>query len=239
MTRLEGRRILVVDADRRLGRAAAEAFVREGAHVATAARTPGAGQDAADSLGAALAVALDPLDPESCERAVQTVVESLGGLDVLCSSASEPPRERRLLHETSEQAWDLMFAECVTATALPARSALRAMREGGGGVLILISSSAALVGVPNLSAYAAAKGALLNFTRGLAYDGASANVRANCLCLGQNYEPLLPDAAHAAGWGCETRPEEMAPVLVFLASDESRHVTGQIMAADAGMTAWR
>jgi len=251
MGRLDGKAVLVVDGASGLGRAAAVALAREGARVAVGERERGAAGEAVRAIeaagGAAHAVALDPTDDASCARAVKDVVDRLGRIDALCNRAPEPPA-RKLLHETSVDEWDATFAESVTAQALPTRAALRAMR-GRGGSLILIASSAALVGVPKLSAYSGCTGSLVNLARVLAVDGAPDGIRSNCVCLGTLEELIgpAPTEDHAAARApisrAADRPippsEEIAPLLVFLASDESRHVTGQIIAADDGLSAWR
>lgn len=171
-----------------------------------------------------------------------------GRLDVLCNRAPEPPTGRKLLHETTVAEWDALYTDAVTAVALPTRAALRAMR-GRGGSLILIGASASLVGVPGMAAYSGCVGSLVNMTRVLAGDGAPDGIRANCVALGTLDQLVGPPptddhaAARApisrAGDGPLPSAENLAPVILFLASDESRHVTGQILAADGGLTAWR
>jgi len=133
------------------------------------------------------------------------------GLDVLCTRVVSPPRQRRPLHEISEQEWDETTRHVVTAAALPTWHAQRAMKQRGGGSIVLVSSSAALVGVPGLASFSAATGALINVTRSTALDAFRAGipVRVNCLALGNN-------------WDHPVAAEEIAPAVVFLASDESR-----------------
>ena len=252
MARLDGKVVLVVDGGAALGQAAATALAREGACVAVGERLHGAASRTVTAIqesgGTARAVSLDPTDDVSCEQAVAEVVRAHGRLDVLCNRAPEPPTDRKLLHETSVAEWDETYEEAVTAVALPTRAALRAMR-GNGGSLILIGSSASLVGVPGLAAYSGCVGSLVNMTRVLAVDGAPDGIRANCVCLG-TLDQLVgppPTEGHAAARAPISRAadappppaEELAPVILFLASDESRHVTGQIVAADGGLTAWR
>jgi meso-butanediol dehydrogenase / (S,S)-butanediol dehydrogenase / diacetyl reductase len=251
MGRLDGKTVLVVDADAPLGQAAAVLFAREGAAVFVGEREAGAAGAtlaAPEGNGKGQAIALDPTDDTSCERAVSEIVRTAGQLDILCNRAPDPPRGRKLLHDTSVGEWDAAYADAVTAVVLPTRAALRAMRSRGGS-LILIGSSAALVGVPGMAAYSGCVGSLVNLTRVLAVDGAADRVRANCVCLGTLDELVgpPPTEAHAAArapiWRAGDRPpppaDELAPLLLFLASDESRHVTGQVIAADAGLTAWR
>src|SRR5919201_6207055 len=145
MNRLHDKTVLVVDGGHGLGRAAALAFAHEGARVVVGEREVAAGEETVTAIvgagGRAELVVLNPLLPASCERAVQRAVEVFGTLDVLCSRVATAPARRQLLHETSEEEWDAVFAECVTAAVLPTRSALRVMRENGGGSIIVIGSS--------------------------------------------------------------------------------------------------
>jgi NAD(P)-dependent dehydrogenase (short-subunit alcohol dehydrogenase family) len=240
--RLRNRCALVVDAGRDLGRAVATAFAAEGAQVALGEREEGEAAEIVEAIdrngGRAFAVALDPLDPASCEAAVQTVLDQFGSVDVLCNVALHSPSEKKRLHDTFEAEWDEIFAETVTAVALPTRAALKVMKTKKGGSIIVIGSSAALVGVPGVAAFSGCAGVLTNWTRNLALDGSRNGIRANLLCLGSTWDPIVPSLAeeHAAN---RVSAEELAPTIVFLASDDSRHVTGQVIAADDGMTAWR
>jgi NAD(P)-dependent dehydrogenase (short-subunit alcohol dehydrogenase family) len=241
MARLVGKTGLVVDASSRLGRPAALALAREGARVFVGDRDARSGAETVAAIeregGTADRVLLDPLDPTSSDRAVAEVIERFGRLDVLCNPPAPVPTERKLLHELSESEWDAAMAACITCAIVPARSALRAMKEHGGGSVIFVVSAAALVGVPLLSAFSAAEGVLVNLTRGLARDGASRCIRVNCVCLGSSYDQILQDERDADA--TPVPAEEIAPVIAFLASNESRHVTGHILAADDGLTAWR
>ncbi len=233
MSRFERKAALVLDDTRGLGRATAEAFAREGARVALGARASTSGQ-----TGAIMRITLDPRDEASCEAAVREVVAAFGGLDVLCTAYPSAPSARKLLHELSEGEWDETFADTVTAAALPVRSALRVMKPRGRGAIVVLGSSAALVGVPLLSAYSAGTGVLTNWVRNVAQDGAGFGIRVNLVATGHTWDPLVPSLAEVAPGG-SVGPAELAPVVTFLASDESRHITGQVVPADDALTAWR
>jgi len=229
MGQLDGRAALVVGGGSAFGRAVAVALAQAGAGVMVGCGDEAQGCAAvaavAEAGRAAQHVLLDPTDPEQCARAVAATIDALGRIDVLVTRVVSPPRQRRLLHEIDESAWDDATRHVVLAAALPVWHAQRAMKRQGGGSIVVVGSSAALVGVPGLAAFSATAGALVNFTRSTAVDGhrAGVPVRVNCLSLGLD----------APRW------EEVAPTVVFLASDQSKHVNGQIVAADDGLTAWR
>jgi NAD(P)-dependent dehydrogenase (short-subunit alcohol dehydrogenase family) len=243
MGRLDGLAVLVVDAASRLGSAACAAFAQEGARVMVADADSAAASQIASRLGAgAASVVLDPLDPVSCEHAVDATRRELGRLDVLCNRAAAPPpiAERKLLHELTVSEWCSAIDAGLNAVALPTRSALRIMSEIGSGSILVVGSSAGLVGVPRLSAFSAAAGGLLNFTRNLALEAQRAGhaIRANMVCLGSTWDGLVPSQAERDS-ATVADADAIARVLVFLASSDSRHLNGAIVTADDGLTAWR
>jgi NAD(P)-dependent dehydrogenase (short-subunit alcohol dehydrogenase family) len=239
VARLDGVSVLVVDATARLGHAASAAFAAEGARVMVAGADPGQAENLAHHIGhGARSVGLDPLDPASCEQAVEAACRAFGSLDVLCNRAPAPapPPARKLLHELSPADWRAALDEGLTAVVLPTRYALRRMLDQRAGTILVVGSGAGLVGVPGLSGFSAGSAGLLNFTRNIALDAkrSGSAVRANMMCLGSAWDALLPsdsDSPPAAS--------ELAPTLVFLASAESQHLNGAVVAVDDGLTAWR
>lgn len=228
MGRLEGKVALVVGGGSRFGQAVAAELGREGAAVAV-----GCGDEASGCTAVALVeaaggqarhVILDPTDAGSCEAAIAAAVAAYGRLDVLVTRIASPPRERKPLHELTEAEWADATKHVVTAAVLPVWHAQRAMLERSGSIVI-VGSIAGLVGLTGMSQFAATTGALVNFTRSTGVDGVRRGgaVRVNYLALGVPPPP----------------PDEVAPVVLFLASDESRHVNGQIIPVDGGLTAWR
>lgn len=229
MARLVGKSVLVVGGGSRFGQAVSLALAKEGASVAVGCGDEASGCAATAAIEAAGGrgqhVLLDPSDPASCAAAVGTTIEWFDGIDALVTRVVNPPRERKPLHELSEAEWDETTKHVVTAAALPVWHAQRAMKARGGGSIVVLGSAAALVGVPGMTDFAAATGALVNFTRATGVDGhrAGVPVRVNCVALG-----LPPPPAEA-----------VAPLVVYLVSDESRPVNGQILPVDDGLTAWR
>jgi meso-butanediol dehydrogenase / (S,S)-butanediol dehydrogenase / diacetyl reductase len=237
--RLDGLTVLVVDASARFGRAACLSFAAEGARVMAADPVAETARGLAQEIGHHAGwVRLDPVDPTSCEQAVETTRSEFGTLDVLCNRAPSPPppANRKRLHELSRAEWQAGIDEGLTSVALPTRFALRCMVGQSSGAILVIGSGAGLVGVPYLSAFSASSAGLLNFTRNLALDAQRSGhaIRANMVCLGSAWDALLPERDEAP-----PAASEIAPLLVFLASAESRHVNGAIVPIDDGLTAWR
>lgn len=242
MGRLDGKVALLTDDGGGLAAAVGRTFAREGAAVALAASSPEALAPLVAPIletdGNCLPLILDVASPESCARAVAAVVEAFGRLDVLGnlagSFARTPP-----LHEIDEVAWDQAIAHNLRSVLLVSRFAVPAIRQSGpGGSIVNLSHVAALNGVPGTSLLAATRGALLNMTRDMAIQGAREGFRVNCVCVGSSFAAVIPSVLEE-----QTRhpvpAEEIAPIFVYLASDESRHVNGSILTVDDGMHAWR
>jgi NAD(P)-dependent dehydrogenase (short-subunit alcohol dehydrogenase family) len=242
VTRLSGKVALITSDENGLAHAVAVGFGRAGAAVAIAAPEPArlsATAAAVRETGAAcLVVEMDPTCLESCEQGVSRVLEQYGRLDVLCNLAGELPVTGPL-HEVEEAAFDRAVAANISSVLLVSRCAVPAIRESDGpGSIIVLSHTAALNGVPGTALLAATKGALLNMTRDMACQGQREGFRVNCVCLGSTFAPGIPSLAEQHRRN-PTPPEELAGTFVFLASDESAHVNGEILVADDGMHAWR
>lgn len=218
MGRLDGKVALVVGAGSRFGQVVAVALAREGALVAA-----GCGDDASGSAavaavaaqgGQARHVLLDPTDAASSAAAVDAALTAYGRIDVLVTRVASPPRQPRPFAELGDADWDEALRHVLRGAVLPIRSAFPALSRQRGSVVV-VSSGAALAGVPNAAAFSAATGALVSLTRALAAEGRAAGVRVNCVCLDASGGTTAADAA---------------PTIVYLASDESRPVSGQVIA---------
>ena len=260
MSDLSGRKALVTGAAQGLGQGMAEALAAAGATVMVADLQEEAGGTVAKSLGEEHGfVHLDVSDESSWERAVGETVDRLGGLDILVNNAGIEITS--LITEIDAADVRRMLEVNVLGTALGIKHGLRAMRPGGaagnGGSIVNIASVAATIAFPAISVYSATKSAVDRLTRVAAMESGKLGygVRVNCI-----YPGLVPTAMGAgladdvANLGLFESPEaavgavveltpagrlgdvqDMADVVVFLASDQSRFITGAGIPVDGGM----
>ncbi|MDH3210949.1 MAG: SDR family oxidoreductase [Myxococcales bacterium] len=199
---LKDRTVIVTGAARGIGRGIAEAFGREGARVVVAdlgslaAGASGAWsyrlaskddlQMVADGIrsrgGAALAVEADVSDADSCRNLVDAARERFGGLDVLVNNAGLV--QMGAIESYDEKDWDRLFAVNVKGVFLGSRAAIPALREGGGGAIVNISSIAGKRGYAGLGAYCASKFAVIGLTQVMAQELGGASIRVNAICPG-------------------------------------------------------
>jgi NAD(P)-dependent dehydrogenase (short-subunit alcohol dehydrogenase family) len=238
MRGLQGQRVLVTGAAGGIGTAATERLVAEGARVAAADLAP-------PELEAAVSLAGDVTNEADAERLVAEARAALGGLDSLVLTAGI--HYVGPTHETSVADFDRVLAASARGTFLCLRAALPQLLEQRSGRIVTFASTAALVGAPGLTAYAAAKGAVLQITRSIAAEYAAQGIRANCLCPGGTDTPLLrrlmadrPDPEHfeqAHPIGRFADPREIAGATAFLLSDDASFFVGSAVACDGGFTA--
>ncbi len=239
--RLEGRAALVTGGGSGIGRATALALAREGA------------ADVADEIRAAggrsIVVVCDVRSDEECERAVAETLDEMGRLDILFNNAGAVLRERTV-SGTSVEEWDEIFAVNSRGAFLMAKHALPHLSVRGGAI-VNNASYLGLVGAAGAAAYCASKGALVALTRAMAIDHASQGVRVNCICPGSVDTPMLRAEMEEMGGTDSVRSsfeakhplgriataEEVAEVVVFLASDDASFITGAALAVDGGITA--
>lgn len=244
MGRLSGKRCVVTAAGAGIGRATAIAMAAEGARVlATDVK-----QDLLDDLPQVDGLTverLDVLDP----AAILALAARLKDVNVLVNCAGFV--EHGTILDSDEKGWAFSFDLNVTAMYRMIRAFLPGMLAGGGGSIVNIASVASsVVGVPNRCAYGASKAAVIGLTKSVAADFVTQGIRCNCICPGTIDSPSLQqrmrdqgdyDKARAAfiarqPMGRLGTAEEMAALMVYLASDESAFTTGVAHIADGGMT---
>jgi len=247
--RLAGKVAIVTGAGSGIGRAVALRFAAEGAKVVVNDLVADAAGRVAKEIeaagGAALPFPGDVADSAQVEALVRAATSRFGRLDVLVNNAAAVLPGP--LESIADADWRRTQAVTLDGVFYGIRAALPVMAAQGGGSIINVSSGAAVAGEPGLAAYGAAKAAVVNLTKTAAVENAARGVRVNCILPGPIETPPLLAAVEAtggrAGWerqipcGRLGKPEEMAAVALFLASDEASYVHGAAIIADGGVAA--
>jgi len=242
-----GKNVLVTGAQRGIGRALAIRFAQAGANVALNFLDDEAGAKSAAAEIAALGrraatLPADLAQPEQARRLVGEAERALGPLDVLVNNAAIFPRAPFL--ELTEETWDAVLATNLKATFVCAQEAARRMVAAKRpGVIINLSSGAPYRGSMRATAYMASKLGIVGLTRGMARELAPHGIRVNAVAPGitntamprlGNTEEGLAALAKANPTGRLAEPDEIADVIVFLATDAARYVVGQLIHVNGG-----
>jgi NAD(P)-dependent dehydrogenase (short-subunit alcohol dehydrogenase family) len=241
--RLEGRRAFVSGGDSGIGRAVALAFAREGAQVAIG-YLPEEESDARETVRAIQAsgqrcVALpgDICDPGTCHQLIDRVVKEFGGIDILVNNAAMQRTHASML-EISPEELERVFRTNIFAMFYLCQAAIPYMKPGSS--IVNTASIQAFKPSPSLLHYAATKGAIVNFTKGLSQELAEKGIRVNAVAPGPIWTPLIPTTMETEDFGKQAplkragQPVELAPVYVLLASTESSYVTGMTYGVTGG-----
>jgi NAD(P)-dependent dehydrogenase (short-subunit alcohol dehydrogenase family) len=247
VARLQGKVALITGGGRGIGRAAALLFAREGAKVVVAEIASADGQATVAAIkeagGEARFVATDVAKPEQVETAVKSAVDTFGGLHVMYNNAGgATPKDGKVTEMNLDEFWRTIAVD-LFGTFLGCRFAIPVMVEGGGGSIINTTSIRAMIGTAGADAYTSAKGGVRALTRALALQWAAHNIRVNAIAPGviltERVKALLreDDPIFKKSLLGASEPEDVAQMALFLASDESRRVTGAILPMDSGASA--
>ncbi|MDQ4491880.1 SDR family NAD(P)-dependent oxidoreductase [Sinomonas sp. ASV486] len=248
---LTGQVALVTGAGHGIGRASALALAQAGALVVASdidyARAAETEQLIKEAGFESLAAVADVTDERAMNAVVDDIVRTQGRLDIVHANAGVLMAGTALTQTLDE--WDKSFTVNVRGTFLTVRAVLPQMIKQKSGAIIITASVSGLIGEPDLVAYNSSKGALVNLTRQLAVEYAGRGIRVNGVCPGWIEtgfnDPVLghldpEDLSRLVGTqvplGRQGTAEDIAPAVVFLASDWARYITGQLLPIDGGLT---
>lgn len=243
--KLRGKTAIVTGGDSGIGRAVSVLFAKEGADVVIVYLNEH--RDAKDTQALVeaegrhcLLIPGDVGDRRFCDRAMRTTIKEFDGLDILVNNAGEQ-HPQKSLEDITDQQWDKTFRTNIYGYFYLTRAALKHLKPGS--VIINTTSVTAYEGHPELMDYASTKGAIVAFTRSLSGALADKKIRVNGVAPGPIWTPLIPatfSRSKVAKFGTDTplgragQPEEVAPCYVFLASEDSSYMTGQILHPNGG-----
>jgi NAD(P)-dependent dehydrogenase (short-subunit alcohol dehydrogenase family) len=248
--RLKGKVAIVTGAGSQgIGRGIALSFIREGARVAIAGRTLSKLEDAAHEIekagGEVEVIQADVSKADDACMIVRQTIDRFGKIDILVNNAGI--HLRKPFFEITPDEWDQVFATNVRGCFLCAQAAAMEMVKQEKGKIIMISSNAALIGIPFRAAYASTKGALLSLTRTMAVELAPYHINVNAILPGAIETDLNRDRFADPEWRAEIlkrfplgrtgTTEDIAAAALYLASDDSDWMTGQYLIVDGGHTA--
>ena len=245
--------IVITGAGSGIGRTAALAFAREGGSVVIGDINETEGNETArqilESGGYATAVGCDVRNAQQVQALIARAVSDFGGVDVLYNNAGVV--RYGTVEELSVEDWDFQLDINLKGTFLTCKYAIPEMRKRGGGAIVNTASVQAFASQKTVPAYAASKGGVVSLTTTIALDHADDNIRCNCIAPGTIRTPMVDQAADTFGpddpeaaiaeWGRlhplgrVGKPEEVANLVLFLASDEATFCTGGCYRVDGGL----
>jgi meso-butanediol dehydrogenase / (S,S)-butanediol dehydrogenase / diacetyl reductase len=242
MQRFENKIILITGAGTGIGLATVRRIQAEGGTVIASMRDIPADVD----FGGAKPVQLDVTDEKQWVRVVGDIVDQHGRIDVLVNNAGI--RETNLAENTTLEQWHRLVDTNLMGEFIGCKTVIPVMRRNGGGAIVNVSSITGIRGVRKMAAYSASKSGIISLTSSLALDHAPDNIRVNAVCPGAIETPMLATLIDEAAdrqaavqrmvdvhpLGRLGRPEEVASVIAFLASDDASYLTGIAIPVDGG-----
>jgi NAD(P)-dependent dehydrogenase (short-subunit alcohol dehydrogenase family) len=255
--KLQDKVALITGGTSGIGKAVVQLFASEGAKVIFTGRRKSHGEKLVSELQEkgfpAEFILCDHTKKADCEKVLEHIQNTYSRIDILFNNAGIVTKGTA--ETTTEQDWDQTMAINVTAVWRMCRLAIPLMRANGGGVIVNNGSDWAVVGAPNALPYAVSKGAVAQLTRSIALDHAAENIRVNAICPGDTFverwlekgyfehespvrlQDAIAEAASSLPMKRFAAPEEIARSVLFLASDDSSFMTGQLLVVDGGNTA--
>jgi len=255
MGRFENRVCVVTGGGSGIGKATVKLFAKEGCKVVVGDVDDPGGVSAAQAIktdgGQAIFVHTDVTKPGDAQRLIESCLEQFGRLDILANIAGV--FSAGSVVATSEDVWDRVMSINLKGMYLCSKYAIPVMVQQGGGAIVNLASVSGLVAAADEAAYDASKGAVIMLTKSMALDFGKDKIRVNCVCPGNTHTPMIDRVLEKyANLPPETtlqnlanknavlkrliRPEEVASVVAFLASDESSAATGGVYMVDGGWT---
>ena len=247
MGRLTNKRVLITGSASGIGRAAARLFAAEGAQLTLCDRDHLKNEEVAHEIdgvgGQVQAIQTDVGEPDDMQNAVNAAVATYGGLDVLYNNAGgATAKDGKVTEIELDEFWRTIRVD-LFGTVLGCRFAIPHLVQAGGGSIINTTSIRAMIGTEGADAYTSAKGGVVTLTRALALQWAQAGIRVNAIAPGviltDRVRTMLreDDPVRVKTPLGPSEPEDVAPLALYLASDESRQMTGMILPLDGGASA--
>ncbi|MET3846926.1 NAD(P)-dependent dehydrogenase (short-subunit alcohol dehydrogenase family) [Paenibacillus sp. OAE614] len=243
--KLQGKKAIITGGDSGIGRAVAVAFAKEGADIAIVyLNEHGDAEETKRQIEQegrkCLLIPGDIGDESFCKNAVNQSVQELGGLDILINNAAEQHPQQKIEDITKEQL-EKTFRTNIFGMFFMTKMAMPYLKNGSA--IVNTASITAYKGNPTLIDYSSTKGAIVSFTRALSMNVVEKGIRVNAVAPGPIWTPLIPstfDAQQVSQFGASQpmkrpgQPEELAPAYVYLASDDSSYVSGQVIHVNGG-----
>src|SRR6266702_2683116 len=237
--KLEGRVAIVTGAGQGIGRAIAEKLRAEGASVVVADKNPETAEKTATEIGGTAHVT-DVSDPDQVSALVAAVIGEFGRIDILVNDAAIVPWE-----ELDFAEWRRVMSVNIDGVFLTCKGVYPHMKAAGYGRIVNICSNVVTAGTPNMAHYVSSKGAVFSFTRSLATEVGAHGITVNAVAPGLTASEGVLESPHAEAFDFVVSlqsiprrgvPDDIAPAVAFLASEEAHWITGQMLTADGGHT---